>query len=550
MTDYRYILKLLIRGLAYRQIEASASCSHRSIARAKKALNAHGWTTEEQINALTKHDLDRIFTDGRRLTSEDFLTPDFDAITRARSRHKKPSLRQLWTRYLDQPAAHGLAHYSYDRFCELVADHVSSHDLTAVITHQPARTMQVDWAGTAMRITDPITGKSHKAHIFVATLPYSGMIFACAQPDQKMNAWLDAHRRAFDYFGGIAQVVIPDNAPTASNKITAVTAARDVNATYQQFLQHYGTAAAPTRSYKPKDKASVEAGVKIVTGAIITAAGDRLFVDFDELNKAISTHIDQINDTTPFRGLTRSRRDIFDTDEKDSMLTLPATSWEQITWRKATVGRDFHVQIDTVKYSVPYRLAGTKVDVRITGTSLDVMAGGDIVATHRVAAARYIYVTDIDHQPPYAGDMSGLWTRGYFLRQAGKIGPATTRALENLLDSKPIEAQGYRACRNILDLGKTTDNAVVLERACHQLTSTTSARAISYTAVKNRMAVIRADDDKRPSTSSNAAGADTADRAARDASTSARDTSGARLAGIDAFSLEHLLGPNNNEQEG
>ncbi|MCS5480985.1 IS21 family transposase [Corynebacterium sp. YIM 101645] len=545
MTDYRLILTLLLRGLSYRQIEASASCSHRAIARARKVLDAHQWSTEEQITALTRADLDTLFTDGRKVTSEDFLTPDFDAIVRARSRHKKPSLRHLWTRYLEQPAPGGLVHYSYDRFCELVAEHIATFDLTAVITHQPGHTMQVDWAGTTMATTDPITGTRRKAYVFVATLPYSGMVFACAQHDQKMLAWLDAHRQAFDYFGAVSQVIIPDNASTASNKITATGTARDVNPTYQQFLEHYGTAAAPTRSYKPKDKASVEAGVKIITGRIITTLADRVFVDLDELNTTIYDHVDQINNATPFRGRDTSRLDIFTADEKDLMIALPPTSWQQVTWRKSVVGRDFHIQIDTVKYSVPYRLAGTKVDVRITGTRLDVMADGDIVASHIIAAARHIYVTDPDHRPPFTGDIAGLWTRGYFLRQGAKIGPATVRALENLLDAKRIEAQGYRACRNILDLGKTATNAVILERACHQLTSTTSQRAISYTAVKNRMAIIRADDDQRPTTSTT--GTHRPGEADRPTS---RDTTGARLAGIDAFDLDRLLQPRTGDKEG
>ena len=549
VTDYRLILTLLLRGLSYRQIEANAACSHRAIARAKKVLDTHQWSTEAQITALTRQDLDTLFTDGRRLTSEDFLTPNFDAITRARSRHKKPSLRQLWTQYLDHPAPASLAYYSYDRFCELVAEHVATHDLTAVITHQPAHTMQVDWAGTPMATTDPITGKTQKVHVFVATLPYSGMIFACGQPDQKMGAWLDAHRQAFDYFGGVTQVIIPDNASTASNRITATDTARDVNATYQQFLQHYGTAAAPTRSYKPKDKASVEAGVKIITGKVITALAERFFVDLDDVNDAIYTRVDQINTATPFRGRDTCRRVLFDADEKNLMIALPAASWQQVTWRKATVGRDFHVQIDTVKYSVPYRLAGSKVDARITGTRLDVMADGDIVATHTITAVRHGYVTDPDHQPPFSGDITGLWTRGYFLRQAAKIGPATTRALENLLDAKPIEAQGYRACRNILDLGKTTANAVVLERACHLLTSTTSRRAISYTAVKNRMAVVRADDDQRPTASSGTT-TGRADHPQPDTGPTTRDTTGARLAGIDAFDLDRLLQAKTSGKEG
>ncbi|WP_258552530.1 DDE-type integrase/transposase/recombinase [Corynebacterium striatum] len=91
------------------------------------------------------------------------------------------------------------------------------------------------------------------------------MLFACACADQRQQAWLDAHRCAFEYFGGVCQVVVPDNASTASNAISTSDRNRKVNDTYEQFLEHYNTAALPARPRRPKDKANVEAAVKIVT---------------------------------------------------------------------------------------------------------------------------------------------------------------------------------------------------------------------------------------------------------------------------------------------
>ncbi|HAT1321973.1 TPA: transposase family protein, partial [Corynebacterium striatum] len=123
-----------------------------------------------------------------------------------------------------------------------------------------------------------------KVSIFVASLPYSGMLFACACADQRQQAWLDAHRCAFEYFGGVCQVVVPDNASTASNAISTSDRNRKVNDTYEQFLEHYNTAALPARPRRPKDKANVEAAVKIVTHKIIHALDGHQCVDLDELN--------------------------------------------------------------------------------------------------------------------------------------------------------------------------------------------------------------------------------------------------------------------------
>src|SRR5690606_20469418 len=160
-----------------------------------------------------------LFTDGRKPVSGAFVPIDIEAVVAARIGREKPPLKVLWARYLDTPAAGSGRFYGHGRFREIVAEHVRLHDLTSPITHVLGRTMQVDWAGTRMKLTDPITQDSRNVSVFVASLPYSGMIFAHGYLDEKLPAWCDAHRRAFEYFNGVSQVIVPDNASTASNRI-------------------------------------------------------------------------------------------------------------------------------------------------------------------------------------------------------------------------------------------------------------------------------------------------------------------------------------------
>ncbi len=173
-------------------------------------------------------------------------------------------------------------------------------------------------------------------------------------------------------------MIVPDNASTASNQIGRTDRARDVNASYADFLAHYGAAAVPTRSNRPRDKGNVEAGVKVVTNWVIHFLSDRVFAGLDDLNDAVAAQVEAINDRRPFRGELRSRREWFDDHERDELMALPVQRWEPVTWRKAKVHRDWHIQLDTIKYSVPYRFAGRSVDVRIIGTAIEVLAdGGD-----------------------------------------------------------------------------------------------------------------------------------------------------------------------------
>ncbi|MCT1370522.1 DDE-type integrase/transposase/recombinase, partial [Corynebacterium mucifaciens] len=181
----------------------------------------HNITTREQLRGVADHELADWFVDGRSHAQGDFVPIDFDAVAKARTGRNKVTLQVLWGRYTAQSAGTGQRYYSYERFRQLVAQHVDAAGLTARITHVPGHTMQVDWAGTKMRLFDPTGGQGSKVSIFVASLPYSGMVFACACADERQDAWLAAHIRAFEYFGGVAEVIVPDNASTASNAISA-----------------------------------------------------------------------------------------------------------------------------------------------------------------------------------------------------------------------------------------------------------------------------------------------------------------------------------------
>ncbi|KAB1640411.1 IS21 family transposase [Gulosibacter chungangensis] len=536
MTDYRLIMTLLVQQRPYRQIEDLASCSHRTIARAKRVLDEEHITTEEQIAAFSAEDLDRLFTDGRRAITSEFVPIDIDAVIAARVGRKKPPLKVLWSQYVKTPASAGARFYGYDRFCEIITEHARTHDLTAPIAHLPGHSMQVDWAGTPMQLTDPISRQHTRVSVFVATLPYSGMVFAWGSLDEKQAAWLDAHRRALEFFGGVPMVIIPDNASTASNQLSHSERVRDVNPVYAEFLEHYGTAAVPTRTYRPRDKGHVEAGVKVVTNWVIHFLADRVFTSLDDLNTAITEQIDVINHRTPFRGESRSRWDWFIEQERAELSALPTQRWEPVVWRKARVHRDWHIQIDTIKYSVPYTYAGRDVEIRMIGSHLDVLADGQVIASHQVGTTRNAYVTDPAHAPAFTADSEGLWTRGYFMRHAAKIGPATVTALERLLDARRIEAQGFRACMNILDLGKR-GNRLLLERACQALIDSDPPRSVSYTAVKHQLALVRTELDARPRTTT---AADTRPPVVGSEGFGLRDTSGAHLAGAAAFRLDAL----------
>jgi hypothetical protein len=66
-----------------------------------------------------------------------------------------------------------------------------------------------------------------------------------------IESWIDAHIHAFDYFGGVPHLLIPDNTKTAVTKARYYDPV--LNKTYKEMADHYGAVIVPARSRKPTD---------------------------------------------------------------------------------------------------------------------------------------------------------------------------------------------------------------------------------------------------------------------------------------------------------
>ena len=59
-----------------------------------------------------------------------------------------------------------------------------------------------------------------KAYVFVACLPCSMYGYAEAFPDMKRPSWLAGHIHAFEFFGGVPRIIVPDNCKTSTIRNT------------------------------------------------------------------------------------------------------------------------------------------------------------------------------------------------------------------------------------------------------------------------------------------------------------------------------------------
>jgi len=239
----------------------------------------------------------------------------------------------------------------------------------------------------------------------------------------------------------------------------------DLNPTYHEMAVHYGVAVVPARVRKPRDKAKVEAGVLLVERWILARLRDRVFFSLTELNAAIRELLRPLNER-PFQKLPGSRRELFERLDRPAMQPLPAARYSFAEWRKARVNVDYHVEVGGHYYSVPYRLVGEKLDVRLAGSTVELLHRGRRVASHLRSDQRGHHTTVTEHMPRAHRDYA-QWTPERLIRWAAKTGEAVAEVVTAILGSRAHPQHGFRPCLGILRLGKHHGEER-LEAACRR----------------------------------------------------------------------------------
>ena len=308
--------------------------------------------------------------------------------------------------------------------------------------------------------------------------------------------------------GGVPDIIVPDNCATATDRGRKSGPVK-VNDAYLEMAEHYGCAVVPARVREPRDKASTEKAVDLCeTWVLAPLAGER-FTSLDELNAEVRRLVDALN-ARPFSRREGCRDDAFFSEERAALDPLPEAPFEWCEWRRRKVSPDYHVQCDHMRHSVPHRLVGRTVDVRFGASTVAVLDGGETVAEHpRLRGCRGQCSTDPARMPPEHAEAQSLWTRAWFERRAGEIGPEAKRLIGSVLDARPIEAQGYVPRPDIPSLSKR-GRAAELEAACARVNA--SGGTATCTRVKNTMSAIRAE---APAAAPPAAPADRAAHAGR-----------------------------------
>ena len=478
MRQIRQTLRLHYEvGLSYAQIGRALGVAKATVGKTVMFARAAGvdWATAQ---TLTDEALEARLYKPPVARASARLEPDFAQI---HQELKRPgvTLMLLWEEYQRGQTAAGEPAYKYTSYCVKYRAWAQRLKRSMRQIHIAGERLFVDYAGQTVPLIDASTGEITRAQVFVAVLGASNYTFACATATQSAVDWVGAIIRALEFIGGVPRLIVPD-------QTRALVARPDrydpqINALGEELCAHYDVAMLPARPAHPRDKPKVEVAVQVVERWILARLRNRRFLRLAELDAAIGELLHDLN-TRAFRKLPGNRLEAFKTLDSPALRPLPATRMAIARRKQARVNIDYHIEIDRHYYSVPHRLVGALLEVRITAT-VEIFHGQQRVACHLYDPRRGGFTTLPEHMPA-SHRAHREWTPQKLIDWGARIGASCAAVVRWQLEHRPHPEQGYRACLGLRALAKAY-GAQRLEAACARALSIRSPR---YPSIKSILA--------------------------------------------------------------
>jgi transposase len=474
MEQLKQILQLKNDGIAIREMARRIGISRNSVRKYLTLLNSADENSSNRDLADKAYQNDLLEHDAQR---QQQLVQHFSSSGSELSR-TGVTRQLLWQEYI-------ILHpdgYSYSRYCHHLNQYLKKSDVSMHLEYQAGDMIMVDFAGKKQYYVDISTGERIECQVFVAILPYSGLIFCKAVHSQQTADFTSCINAMLKYYAGVPATILCDNLKTAVIRPSRYEPV--FTEICYQLSEHYGTTFSATRPYSPRDKAMVEQAVRIVYAHVYATLRDQEFTSLQALNEAMGQQLYLLNNK-PYKKTAYSRWYFYDEQEHGLLRPLPSEPFWPKKVVTLTVQRNYHVQLteDHLYFSVPYQHVGKKVkvlyDTRVVEVYLDTVR----IALHMRKPHCKAYTTLAEHMPPHHQRMQQIkgWNRDDLLAQASRIGTAALQAATLMLENSIYIEQNYKACFGMLMLQKKY-SAQRLEAACNRALQGTR---INYTMIKN-----------------------------------------------------------------
>lgn len=449
MSAIKQMIRLRQNGAGFKTISHNLGISKTTVKEYIKPMEEYGWDPVKLL-AMGDEELERRFRSERSQSDSDRKKTLFNLFPAYEKELQETGVNRflLWNEY----KATNPQGYQYTQFCIYFREHLKKRDGSMHFDFVPGDKLYLDFTGKHLSYVNRSTGEIIPCEVFLAVLGYSQKTYVEAVASQKKEEFIQAVCNAFEYFGGVTRVLIPDNLKsgvTEASKYEPV-----INATFHEMANHYGTTIYPSRPRTPQDKALVEKYVNIVYTRVFATLRKQTFFSIEELNGAIRDELDKHHDEM-FQGKPYSRNMRFDQEEKQTLSPLPAERFEIRKFRWVTVMKNGHVQLsdDHHYYSVPYRFIGEKVKISYTSRMVTIFCNLEQIALHIRDHKAFGYTTLKEHLSSEHQFVAG-WSPDFFIQWAQRLDPAVEQYIRKVLDMKTYPEQTYRSCVGILSFEK------------------------------------------------------------------------------------------------
>jgi transposase len=317
---------------------------------------------------------------------------------------------------------------------------VQAKDVAIPVVTQPGEIAQVDF-GYAGKLVCPETQGLKRAWVFVMVLAHSRHMYAEVVFDQKAETWIALHQRAFVWFGGVPETIVPDNLKAAVIR-AAFGADGDcaLNRSYRELARYNSFKVDPTPPYAPKKKGKVEAAVKYVKNNALAGREEQ---DITEVNRALTRWLVDIAGERTHGTTGRKPLEVFKQEELTELRPLPSAPYETRIWKQAKVHQDTHISFQRRLYSVPWRWVGKQVWVMATPSTVAIFFEDTRIATHARNGTNK-RSTNEAHLPEHRRELRHR-SRAYWEERARGIGPKTATLIKQVFDSDEVLSQLRKA---------------------------------------------------------------------------------------------------------
>lgn len=296
------------------------------------------------------------------------------------------------------------------------------------LEYDPGDAFQFDWSYEQLLLG----GNQTEVKIAQFRLCHSRKPFCVAYTRETLEMVLDAHCRAFEFYGGVCRRGIYDNLKTVVTKVL-MGKDRVFNRRFQNLASYYLfdlVACTPAAGW---EKGQVENQVGVVRKRFF--AKRRTFADLEELNEWLADECCNHAATAKHPELRDKTVDQVFAEEKLKLLALPASPFDGYQESVVRVSPQLLISFDRNRYSVNAMTVGKTVQVRAYANRIIAVMNGITVAVHKRHFGRDKVIYDPWHYLAVLERKPGALRNGAPFRQWEL--PESMSEVRKLLEGRP-----------------------------------------------------------------------------------------------------------------